>query len=129
MIVAGLLFGGARSWRRLGRALCSFSFAMGLAVLLAGPALAEGSADEASATNRQVLDLIKASKLAEADALAQKGLALCEDAGAVKVLAKVGSMKYLATSPMLARYFPTPSHITNRLCMFWTRGLVAVRTS
>jgi tetratricopeptide (TPR) repeat protein len=55
-----------------------------LASPLACPALAD-SADEARAINQQVMALIRTSKLDEAEALAQKGLLLCDDAGAVKV--------------------------------------------
>ena len=57
-----------------------------VAVLLsfAVPSARADSADEARAVNRQVLELIKDKKLIEARALAEKGLALCEDAGSVK---------------------------------------------
>jgi tetratricopeptide (TPR) repeat protein len=46
---------------------------------------AADTADESRSINQQVLALISASKLADADALARKGLALCDDAGSVKV--------------------------------------------
>src|SRR6266481_1949666 len=48
-------------------------------------AWADDSADESRAIERQVQELLRASKLVEAKALAAKGLALCESAGAVKV--------------------------------------------
>ncbi len=46
---------------------------------------AADTADETRAMGREVLALIRAHKLAEADALARKGLALCDDTGSVKV--------------------------------------------
>jgi tetratricopeptide (TPR) repeat protein len=48
------------------------------------PALG-AAADEARAINQQVLALIKASNLGEAEALAKKGLLLCDEVGNVKV--------------------------------------------
>jgi tetratricopeptide (TPR) repeat protein len=48
------------------------------------PALG-AAADEARSINQQVLALIKTSNLGEAEALAKRGLALCDDVGNVKV--------------------------------------------
>jgi tetratricopeptide (TPR) repeat protein len=52
---------------------------------IACPALAADTANESRAINQQVLGLIKASNLDEAETLAKKGLLLCDDAGDVKV--------------------------------------------
>jgi hypothetical protein len=64
---------------------CRGSFYLVIAVALTGifvrPALAD-SGEEARALSQQALILIKASKFADATALAQKGLTLCNDAGA-----------------------------------------------
>jgi tetratricopeptide (TPR) repeat protein len=67
------------------RALRPLLWAMALTGVAACPAPGADTADEARAINRQVLELIKASKLGEADMLAKRGLALCQDAGPVKV--------------------------------------------
>src|SRR5260221_6796322 len=60
-----------------------------IALLVAGsiacPARATDTANESRAINQQVLGLIKNSNLDEAEALAKKGLLLCDDAGDVKV--------------------------------------------
>jgi len=49
------------------------------------PAQAADTADESRAISQQVLALIKASNLTEAETLAKKGLLLCDDTGSVKI--------------------------------------------
>jgi tetratricopeptide (TPR) repeat protein len=59
-----------------------------IALLIAGsiayPALAADTADEARTMSRQVSTLIKSRNLGEAEALAKRGLALCDDAVGVR---------------------------------------------
>src|SRR5258708_5416970 len=67
---------------RIGRAFLLVTSLLGTAAV---GAWADDSADESRAIDRQVQELLRGSKLAEAKVLAEKGLALCESAGAVKV--------------------------------------------
>src|SRR5256885_1708965 len=53
--------------------------------LATGAIEAAGSADEARAINRQVLDLYGKKQFEDARVLAERGLALCDDAADVKV--------------------------------------------
>jgi tetratricopeptide (TPR) repeat protein len=62
-----------------------FAGLLAVLCLVANPARAADTADESRSINQQVLSLMSASKLADAAALAKKGLALCDDAGSVKV--------------------------------------------
>ena len=63
----------------------SFVGVMLLTCVAATPAGAADTADESRSINRKVIDLIGSSKLDEASALAKNGIALCEDAGPVRV--------------------------------------------
>jgi tetratricopeptide (TPR) repeat protein len=78
-----------------------------LAGFVAGPARAADTADEARAINRQVLDLFRAAKFGEAYVLAEKGLALCEDAGSVKVDCTIRFNEILGDISLSLLRYPT----------------------
>ncbi len=82
MPVAEILSTCARAVRRPWRNLFFLTIAAALACTCSRPVLAD-SGEEARALSQQALSLIAASKFADAMALAQKGLALCDDAGAL----------------------------------------------
>jgi tetratricopeptide (TPR) repeat protein len=82
MPVAEILSTCERAVRRPRRNLFFLTIAAALACTSSRPVLAD-SGEEARALSQQALSLIAASKFANAMALAQKGLALCDDAGAL----------------------------------------------
>jgi tetratricopeptide (TPR) repeat protein len=80
-----LMFHKGRSSARLLGVSRHFAGLLAALCLVTNPARAEDTGDEARSINQQVLNLMSTSKLADAAALAKKGLALCDDAGSVKV--------------------------------------------
>jgi tetratricopeptide (TPR) repeat protein len=71
------------------------------------PALAADTANESRAINQQVLNLMKASKLDEAEPLAKKGLQLCDDAGSVKVFCASQFNESLGDIAYTRQQYPT----------------------
>ena len=80
-VIEKLSSAGARAIRQTRHSFFSLAIAAVLAGIFVRTALAD-SGEEARALSQQTLFLITASKYADATALAQKGLTLCDDAGA-----------------------------------------------